>query len=130
MRGKKVNISVTVRGPNGKKQNMGSMEFRVKQVPDRTIYHLDKDKVSKEQIMGRPKLSAKLENFEFEGIVFRVVQFDITCVGTVTKHFERKSSIFFVQNWENLKSETKKRRHFQKEKASGTPEPRGEIISD
>jgi len=93
MRDKKVSISVTVKDKYGKKKSIGKMEFRVRQVPDPSIFHLNSNKVSKEQITGKPNLSAKLLNFDFEGIVFKVVKFDIECIGTVSKPFNGKKKI-------------------------------------
>ena len=93
MLGKKIYVSVTVKDKNGKKKSIGKMEFRVKEVPDPTIFHLNSNKVSKEQITGKPKLSAKLLNFDFEGIVFKVVKFDVECIGTVSEAFEGVSII-------------------------------------
>ena len=93
MLGKKIYVSVTVKDKNGKKKSIGKMEFRVKEVPDPTIFHLNSNKVSKEQITGKPQLSARLLNFDFEGIVFKVVKFDIECIGTVKESFEGVSSI-------------------------------------
>ena len=93
MLGKKIYVSVTVKDKNGKKKSIGKMEFRVKEVPDPTIFHLNSNKVSKEQITGKPKLSAKLLNFDFEGIVFKVVKFDVECIGTVSEAFEGVSVI-------------------------------------
>ena len=93
MRGKNVSISVSVRGDNGKRKSIGKMDFRVKQVPDPKIFHLRSKKVSKEEIIGKPSLSAQMVDFEFEGIVFKVVKFDIECIGTVPKPFYAKKRI-------------------------------------
>tara|TARA_B100000674_G_scaffold35881_1_gene25012 strand:- start:11871 stop:13610 length:1740 start_codon:yes stop_codon:yes gene_type:complete len=93
MRGKNVSISVSVRGEDGKRKSIGKMDFRVKQVPDPKIFHLRSKKVSKEEIIGKPTLSAQMVDFEFDGIVFKVVKFDIECIGTVPKPFYAKKRI-------------------------------------
>jgi len=93
MRGKNVSISVSVRGDDGKRKSIGKMDFRVKQVPDPKIFHLRNNKVAKEEIIGKPTLSAQMVDFEFEGIVFKVVKFDIECVGNVSKPFYGKKRI-------------------------------------
>jgi len=93
MLNKDIFISVTVKGKDGRKKSFGKMEFRVREVPDPTIIHLKSLKVSKEAIIGKPRLKAELLNFDFEGIVFKVVRFDVECVGTVTVPFKGVSSI-------------------------------------
>jgi gliding motility-associated protein GldM len=79
--GKSTSISV-VANMNGEKRPMGSMLFRVKEVPPplATIGGKNGGNLKKEELMAEDGLFAELKDFDFD-LKFKVTQFDVTFSG-------------------------------------------------
>ena len=82
MIGQRVTISVSADLGTGKTQSMGKQEFRVKGVPNPVAYigsNIGSGKVTKNQLMSNPFLTAKMENFDFS-LAWRVTSYKVTVV--------------------------------------------------
>ena len=92
--GKNTAISVTA-NLNGVKRPMGSMAFRVKEVPPplATIAGLSGGTLRKEDLLAEGGVFAELKDFDFD-LKFKVTQFDITISGTYAKTSSSKSNKF------------------------------------
>jgi gliding motility-associated protein GldM len=79
--GKITSISVTAK-LNGESRPMGSMVFRVKEVPDplATIGGKNTGNLKKEELMAEEGVFAELKDFDFD-LKFRVTQFDVNYTG-------------------------------------------------
>ena len=79
--GKSTSISVVAK-MNGEKRSMGSMPFRVKEVPPpvATIAGKNGGNLKKEELMAEDGIFAELKDFDFD-LKFRVTQFDVTYSG-------------------------------------------------
>jgi len=79
--GKNTSISVTAK-VNGQSRPMGSMPFRVKEVPPplATIAGSNGGNLRKEELMAEDGIFADLKDFDFD-LKFKVTQFDITFTG-------------------------------------------------
>lgn len=79
--GKITNISVTAK-MNGESRPMGSMVFRVKEVPDplATIGGKNTGSLRKEELMAEDGVFAELKDFDFD-LKFKVTQFDVNYTG-------------------------------------------------
>lgn len=79
--GKNTSISVTAR-MNGESRSMGSMTFRVKEVPDpiATIGGKNGGNLKKEEILAEDGIFAELKDFDFD-LKFKVTQFDVNFSG-------------------------------------------------
>jgi gliding motility-associated protein GldM len=95
--GKLINISVSVKKSNGKTETIDKVEFRVKNVPKAVITHgkikNGTTKVSKADLLNNLRFYALMENFEFKGVEKRVTEFRVTCMGTVKKVFEKRTTL-------------------------------------
>lgn len=82
---------------NGIKRPMGSMPFRVKEVPPpiATIGGLNGGTIKKEDLLAEGGVFAELKDFDFD-LKFRVIQFDITLSGAggYVKTYSSKSNKF------------------------------------
>jgi gliding motility-associated protein GldM len=79
--GKSTSISVVAK-MNGEKRSMGSMPFRVKEVPPpvATIGGKNGGNLKKEELMSEDGIFAELKDFDFD-LKFKVTQFDVTYSG-------------------------------------------------
>lgn len=79
--GKNTAISVTA-SMNGEKRPMGSMVFRVKEVPDpvATVGGKNGGNLKKEELLAEDGLYAELKDFDFD-LKFKVTKFDVTFSG-------------------------------------------------
>jgi gliding motility-associated protein GldM len=79
--GKITSISVTAK-LNGESRPMGSMVFRVKEVPDplATISGKSNGNLKKEELMAEDGVFAELKDFDFD-LKFKVTQFDVNYTG-------------------------------------------------
>jgi gliding motility-associated protein GldM len=79
--GKITSISVTAK-MNGESRPMGSMVFRVKEVPDplATIGGKNSGNLKKEELMAEDGVFAELKDFDFD-LKFKVTQFDVNYTG-------------------------------------------------
>ena len=79
--GKNTSISVVAK-MNGEKRPMGSMPFRVKEVPPplATIGGKNGGNLKKEELMAEDGVFAELKDFDFD-LKFKVTQFDVTYSG-------------------------------------------------
>lgn len=69
---------------NGKKQNMGSVEFRIKTVPDPAaeVLGMSGGKIDKARLQAAPRVDAKMKDFDFD-LTFTVTSFTVSAqVGT------------------------------------------------
>jgi gliding motility-associated protein GldM len=80
--GRNTKVSVNA-GSDGQKRFMGSMDFRVKQVPDplATIAGQSSGVMRKEDLLAEDGIFADLVDFDFD-LKFKVTRFDITFTGT------------------------------------------------
>jgi gliding motility-associated protein GldM len=77
--GSDVIVSVTA-DVNGKKQNFGKKEFRVKNVPDPKPYFGGKtgsDNIAQRDLLAAPGVIAKMENFEFD-LRFEIISYQVS----------------------------------------------------
>jgi len=83
--GKNTSISVTAM-MNGEKRLMGSMEFRVMEVPPplATVGGMNGGTLRKEDLLAEDGLFAELKDFLFD-LKFKVTQFDVSFTGTYVK---------------------------------------------
>ena len=85
--GKNVKVSVSVKNIDGKKQLLGTYDFRVKNVPGQTIIpRYVSGKYGKNKILANT-FSSKIKDFDFP-IKFSVSEFTVVCIGT--KRIEKK----------------------------------------
>ena len=85
--GKNVDVSVSVKNKDGKKQVLGKYTFRVKNVPGQTIIpRYVSGNYGKNKVLSNT-FSSKIENFDFP-IKFSVSEFTVVCIGT--KRIETK----------------------------------------
>ena len=79
--GKITSISVTAK-MNGESRPMGSMVFRVKEVPDplATIGGKNSGNLRKEELLAEDGVFAELKDFDFD-LKFKVTQFDVNYTG-------------------------------------------------
>ena len=79
--GKSTSIFVTA-NMNGEKRQMGSMTFRVKEVPPplATIAGMNGGQLIKEDLLAEEGVFAELKDFDFD-LKFKVTQFDVTFSG-------------------------------------------------
>ena len=91
---KNTTISV-IANLNGEKRPMGSMPFRVKQVPDplATIGGKNGGTLKKEELIAEDGIFADLKDFDFD-LKFKVTQFDVTFSGAYVKTTSSKSNKF------------------------------------
>ena len=87
----KCNISVQVSDDNGQSRSMGSMEFRVKRVPDPVpkVANQKGGGISKSLLISQIGVKADLENFDFD-LKFQVVGFTVSA--TIKGFEESKTS--------------------------------------
>lgn len=80
--GSKVMVSVGAKLPNGTSKQMGSMEFRVKDVPNPVIMCMNKTggKIPRGQIAAAPGLNSIMQNFDFQ-LQIPVVSYEISGLG-------------------------------------------------
>ncbi len=82
--GKTAVISCSARQPDGSSRNVGSVDFRVKNVPDPIAYFGGKSSASssigKGELRAAAGVIAKLKDFEFDGVKFTVTQFKFSMV--------------------------------------------------
>jgi len=92
--GKNTSISVIL-NTNNIKRPMGSMAFRVKEVPPplATIAGLNGGSLKKEDLLAEGGIFAELKDFDFD-LKFKVTQFDITISGAYVKTSSSKSNKF------------------------------------
>ena len=64
---------------NGKKQNMGSAEFRIKTVPDpiAEVLGMSDGKIDKARLQAAPRVDAKMKDFDFD-LTFTVTSFTVS----------------------------------------------------
>lgn len=93
-KGKECVVSVSVKDANGNSKRMGEgFKFRVKDVPKPEPFYAGvtgSGKVGKARLQVASKVTAKLEDFDFEGVNYRVVGFDF--VANVGGRFVRETS--------------------------------------
>jgi gliding motility-associated protein GldM len=90
------NTSITVSARFGSETRpMGSMEFRVKQVPPpvATISGRNGGNLKKEELLAEDGVFAELKDFDFD-LKFKVTQFDVNISGTYVKTFSAKDNKF------------------------------------
>jgi len=90
------NTTITVNAKmNGETRLMGSMPFRVKEVPPplATIGGLNGGTIRKEDLMAEEGIFAELKDFDFD-LKFRVIQFDVSFSGTYVKTTSSKTNKF------------------------------------
>ncbi len=92
--GKSTSITVNAK-MNGETRLMGSMVFRVKEVPPpvATIGGLNGGTLKKEDLLAEDGIFAELKDFDFD-LKFKVTQFDISFTGTYVKTTSSKSNRF------------------------------------
>lgn len=92
--GKNTSISVSAK-MNGEIRPMGSLQFRVKEVPPplATIGGLNGGTLRKEDLLAENGLFAELKDFLFD-LKFTVTQFDVSFTGTYVKTTSSKSNKF------------------------------------
>lgn len=92
--GKNTSISVMAK-MNNEKRSMGSMVFRVKEVPPplATIGGKNGGNLKKEELLAEDGIFADLKDFDFD-LKFKVTQFDVTISGTYVKTFPSKDNKF------------------------------------
>jgi len=92
--GKNTAISVVL-NTNNIKRPMGSMAFRVKEVPPplATVAGLNGGSLKKEDLLAEGGVFAELKDFDFD-LKFKVTQFDITVSGAYVKTSSSKSNKF------------------------------------
>ena len=92
--GKNTSISVTA-NMNNEKRPMGSMVFRVKEVPDplATIGGKNGGNLKKEDLLAENGIFADLKDFDFD-LKFKVTQFDVTFSGAYVKTTSSTSNKF------------------------------------
>ncbi len=94
-KGKECKITVSVKGDEGKSKSLGGegFTFRVKNVPKPEPFYAGvtgSGKVKKSRLQVASKVTAKLEDFDFEGVSYKVVGFDF--VANVGGRFVRETS--------------------------------------
>ena len=92
--GKNTSITVSARF-GGETRPMGSMEFRVKEVPPpvATISGRNGGTIRKEELLAEDGIFAELKDFDFD-LKFKVTQFDVNISGTYVKTFSAKDNKF------------------------------------
>ena len=82
--GAKSVVTVTAQMPDGSRKGMGNFEFRVKNVPPPQPYFGGKTisdaTIKKTAATAAQGVSARLDNFEFEGVRFTVTQFKLVMI--------------------------------------------------
>jgi len=82
--GKEAVVSCSAKLPDGSNKNVGSIPFRVKNVPDPVAFFGGKgsgdSSIKKGELRAAQGVAARLENFEFEGVKFTVKQFKLTMI--------------------------------------------------
>ena len=92
--GKSTSINVSAKF-GGEIRPMGSMEFRVKEVPPpvATISGKNGGTIKKEDLLAEEGIFAELKDFDFD-LKFKVTQFDVNISGTYVKTFSSKDNKF------------------------------------
>lgn len=92
--GKNTTISVSTRS-GSELRPMGSMDFRVKEVPPplATIGGKNGGTLKKEELLAEDGLFADLKDFDFD-LKFKVIQFDVNISGTYVKTYSSKDNKF------------------------------------
>lgn len=87
-----INVSAKV---GSELRPMGSMEFRVKEVPPpvATISGRNGGTIKKEELLAEDGIFAELKDFDFD-LKFKVTQFDVNISGTYVKTFSAKDNKF------------------------------------
>ena len=88
--------SITVSAKFGSEvRSMGSMEFRVKEVPPpvATISGKNGGNMKKEDLLAEDGIFAELKDFDFD-LKFKVIQFDVSIPGTYDKTIPSKDNKF------------------------------------
>ena len=77
---KKVKVNITAVEENGKRVDLGTQEFRVKQVPDPVVRigDITGGKVEKEVLLGIGKIIAVMKDFDFEGFNYTVESYTVS----------------------------------------------------
>ena len=77
---KKVKVNVIAKDEQGKKVDLGTQEFRVKQVPDPVIRigDITGGKVDKEVLLSIGRVMAVMKDFDFEGFNYTVESFTVS----------------------------------------------------
>ncbi len=78
-RAKEVTFFVSVKTKSGATQRLGSFKYRIKNLPAPAIRIAGKSegKIAKSALLINPRLAAQLDNFLFEGVKYRVLNFEI-----------------------------------------------------
>lgn len=92
--GKSTTISVSAKF-GSETRPMGSMDFRVKEVPPplATIGGKNGGNLRKEELLAEDGLFADLKDFDFD-LKFKVIQFDVNISGTYVKTYSSKDNKF------------------------------------
>jgi len=77
---KRVKVNVSAKDGNGKPVNLGTQEFRVKQVPDPVVRigEVTGGKVEKEVLLVADKIIAVMKDFDFEGFNYTVDSYTVS----------------------------------------------------
>ena len=77
---KRVKVNVSAKDDNGKLVNLGTQEFRVKQVPDPVVRigEVTGGKVEKEVLLVADKIIAVMKDFDFEGFNYTVDSYTVS----------------------------------------------------
>jgi gliding motility-associated protein GldM len=97
---------------NGKKQNMGQMEFRVKTVPNpvATVAGKKGGDIQKNILLAQNGVLAEMENFDFD-LTFRVTRFVVsTTVGGFVREYVSKSNRFTGDQMQLMQNATRNQR--------------------
>jgi gliding motility-associated protein GldM len=92
--GKSTSITVSAK-VGGELKPMGSMEYRVKEVPPpvATISGKNGGNLKKEDLLAEDGVIAELKDFDFD-LKYKVTQFDVNISGTYVKTFSAKDNKF------------------------------------
>ena len=77
---KKVKVNVSAKDEKGKKVDLGTQEFRVKQVPDPVVRigDITGGKVDKEVLLSIGRVMAVMKDFDFEGFNYTIESFTVS----------------------------------------------------
>ena len=97
----KIDVYATI---NGQERFMGSMPFRVKEVPPPTaeVAGLNGGNIRKEDLMIEDGVFAALKDFDFD-LKYTITQFDISFSGTYVKTYSSKSNRFTKEQKDQFK---------------------------
>lgn len=82
--GKTAVVSCSAKMPDGTSKSVGQVEFRVKNVPDPVAFFGGKGagdtSIGKGELRAAQGVAARLQDFEFDGVRFKVTQFKLTMI--------------------------------------------------